>query len=245
MTTTALAVVVLAAGRGTRFPGVASKVLVPLAAKPLLLHVLEQAKELTPSRTIVVVGHGRDAVEAVLRGRDVETAVQGVPLGTGHALMSAASALAGFEGAVLVLNGDVPRLRATTLRRLLARLDDARVGGVILSAVLDDGASYGRVRRGADGRVLGIVEAVDADAATLAIREINVGAYAFRAPLVFAVLAALGSANAQGEIYLTDSVAGLVSRGYLVEAVVLDDPGEARGVNSPADLAMLEANHAG
>jgi len=235
-----LAVVVLAAGRGKRFPGVLSKVLVELDGKPLVGHVLDAVAELRPWRTVVVVGHGKDEVRRRLGGRSLETVDQGEPHGTGHAVQVAGSALGRASCVVLVLNGDVPGVRAVTMRRLVETLEDGTAAAILTAEVEEPGA-YGRIVRRADGRVEAIVEAADATAEILRLREINVGSYAFRAPDVFDVLAQVTDDNAQGEIYLTDVVARLVARGEAVAAVVLDDPVEGSGVNTPEDLDRLRS----
>lgn len=235
------AAVVLAAGRGKRFPGVASKVLVPVAGRALVLRVLDALAPLAPHRVVVVVGHGKEAVREAVAGAGVETVDQGEPRGTGHAVAAAGAVLGEESLDLLVLNGDVPLLRTATLGRLLDELDRATAAAVLLTAVVPDPQAYGRVVRRADGTVRAVVEAADATAEERAIREINVGAYAFRAPEIFAVLAGVGSDNAQGELYLTDAVRALVGRGERVSAVVLDDPLEAQGVNTPAEREALEA----
>ena len=235
-----LAVVVLAAGRGTRFPGVASKVLVELAGRSLLRRVLDAVATLAAERVVVVVGHGKEHVVRALDGTGVETVEQGEPRGTGHAVSAAARRLGDRAYDVVVVNGDVPLLRPETLLRLRATLRAPEVAAGLLTAVVDDPAAYGRIIRRADGGVEAIVEAADASDAELAIREINVGGYALRAPRLFADLAALGTDNVQGECYLTDAVRLLTAAGERVVAVPVGEASEALGVNSAADLAALE-----
>jgi len=234
-----LAAVVLAAGRGTRFPGVPSKVLVELHGRPLVRHVLDALAPLAPERVIVVVGHGKDAVRAALATSGVETVEQGEQRGTGHALLAAAPVLGGEAHDLLVLSGDVPGLRTATLQALLDGL--RRTGAAALAtATVADPARYGRVLRREDGSVAAIVEAADASAEELRVPTINVGAYAFRAPEIFEILAEVGDDNRQGEVYLTDAVARLVGRGLRVEPVELEDPREGMGVNTREELEAME-----
>lgn len=235
-----LAVVILAAGRGKRFPGVPSKVLVSLGGRPLVVRVLETVRELGPARVVVVVGHGAEHVRAALAGHAVEFALQGEPRGTGHAVLAAGALLGLAPSEVLVLNGDVPLLRAETLRRLLKVRRKHDAGCALVSAVVPDAGAYGRIVRRLDGSVGGIVEAADAPRELLAVREINVGAYVFRSPELLEILALTGDRNAQGEIYLTDAVNRLAEQGSPIAALILDDAAEGLGVNSPEELEELE-----
>ena len=227
------AAVVLAAGKGTRFVSERAKVLHPAAGRSLLRWVLESLRPLGLDRVVVVVGHQADAVatEAQAAGLPgLVTVVQAEQRGTGHAVRCAAAALDGID-TVLVVPGDVPLLTAATLQSVL----DAHHGAAtLLSTQLDDPTGYGRVVRGADGRVARIVEHRDASADELAIQEVNTSIYAFALAPLAAQLAALGSANDQGEEYLTDVIAPLVAQG--VDAVC-GDPGAVAGVNDRVQLA--------
>jgi bifunctional UDP-N-acetylglucosamine pyrophosphorylase/glucosamine-1-phosphate N-acetyltransferase len=237
-------VVVLAAGKGTRMRSKQPKVLHRLAGRPMLSHVLETAATLQPRRTVVVTGHGADAVEAVLRSARPEasgpgpaTVRQSPQRGTGHAVQQAAPLLAG-DGTVLVLNGDVPLIAPGTVRALADACGDERL--VLLTTVPDDATGYGRIVRDADGAVRGIVEHKDATEAERAIREIYTGIMAVPGGRLADWLSRLSCDNAQGEYYLTDIVALAVADGVAVIAVETRDPVEVAGVNSPVQLAELE-----
>jgi bifunctional UDP-N-acetylglucosamine pyrophosphorylase/glucosamine-1-phosphate N-acetyltransferase len=231
-----LAVVVLAAGQGKRMHSAQPKVLHRLAGRPLLAHVLEAASALKPRQILVVHGHGGDAVRAAFDGARVEWVEQAKQLGTGHALAQALPKVA--RGAqVLVLNGDVPLVRAETLQRLV---DGARGGLAICTSDLTDATGYGRVVRDARKRVRRIVEHKDASAKELAIREWYAGFLAAPAERLAKWLARLKPSNAQQEYYLTDVVGLAAKDGVAVVAVKAQDPWEVAGVNSRHELALLE-----
>ena len=235
----ALEILVLAAGMGKRMRSDLPKVLHPLAGRPLLAHVLDTARALAPRKIIVVHGHGAEQVRQVFPEKDVDWVLQAEQLGTAHAVTQAMPRI-GTDAEVLVLYGDVPLVSAATLRRLL----DAADGGLaVLTADLDDPATYGRVVRDASGRVKRIVETRDASEAERAIREINAGFYALSAARLARWLKKIDNRNAQKEYYLTDLVAAAVSEGTPVAAVKADHAWEAAGVNSKAELAALERQY--
>ena len=236
---TRLHVVILAAGKGTRMKSAVSKVVHPLAGRPLIDHVVRTGSALAPRTTTVVVGHGADDVRSALSDwPDVRFVVQSPQLGTGHALLQAEPLLAGEQGTVLLLYGDVPLLTVETVQLLLERHRSRRAALTVLTATLADPYGYGRIVR-EDGRVVRIVEERDASAEQHAIREINTGIYALELDGLFDALRALATDNAQGEYYLTDLVAGAVRAGRTVEALCVDDESEVRGVNTRIDLAEL------
>ncbi|MFK3888126.1 bifunctional UDP-N-acetylglucosamine diphosphorylase/glucosamine-1-phosphate N-acetyltransferase GlmU [Sphingomonas sp. NPDC079357] len=233
-----IAVVVLAAGKGTRMKSDLHKVLHPIAGRPMLLHLLATAATVLPERTVVVTGAGREQVEAAVTPLGAKIAVQGEQLGTGHAVMQAREALAGFAGDVLILYGDVPLVRAETMRAMLDRLDaDDAPAVVVLGFRPADAGAYGRliVAEGGD-RLEKIVEFKDADAAERAVTLCNSGLMAARGELLFDLLARLGNDNAAGEYYLTD-VVELSGAAVVVEA----SADEVTGVNSRGELAAVEA----
>ena len=236
-----LAVVVLAAGQGTRMKSARAKVLHELAGRPLLGHVLAAITPLAPARTVVVVGHQAEAVRAAVADADLSFALQAEQHGTGHAVRVARdAALRDFQGEVLILYGDVPLLETATLRSLI---DAHHATGAVLSLLtteLEDPTGYGRIVRDSAGRILRIVEQKDADAPTRALREVNPGIYCVDAAFLFAALDRLEPNNAQGELYLTDVVAQAVASGRRVTSQPVA-PDEVVGVNSRADLAALEA----
>ncbi|MDH4173279.1 MAG: bifunctional UDP-N-acetylglucosamine diphosphorylase/glucosamine-1-phosphate N-acetyltransferase GlmU [Betaproteobacteria bacterium] len=231
-----LAVIVLAAGQGKRMHSALPKVLHPLAGRPLLAHVLDAARTLAPAQVLVVHGHGGTEVRSAFADAGVTWVEQKQQLGTGHALAQALPLVA--RGAqVLVLNGDVPLVRADTLRRLVAA---SAKGLAICTSEHGDAAGYGRVIRGARKRVQRIVEHKDANARELRIREWYAGFMAAPAARLAAWLAKVKPANAQKEHYLTDVIGIAVRDRVLVATVPVEDPWEVAGVNSRHELALLE-----
>ena len=240
------AVVVLAAGEGTRMRSATPKVLHTLAGRSMLAHALATARALDPERVTVVVRHGRDLVVDHLRQVDPEVIVadqDDIP-GTGRAVQVALVALEArgpVDGAVVVMAGDVPLLDAGTLGQLLAAHAADGNGVTLLSTEVVDPTGYGRVVRGADGGVVAIVEDKDADDEQRAIREINTSTYVFDADVLRGALARLGRDNAAGELYLTDVVALAHAEGHRVHALLTDDPVAAEGVNDRVQLAAIRA----
>jgi bifunctional UDP-N-acetylglucosamine pyrophosphorylase/glucosamine-1-phosphate N-acetyltransferase len=234
------AVVILAAGQGTRMRSDTHKVLHPIASRPLLLHLLDRVDALGADKRVVVVGKGREQVEAAIAGRDVAIALQTDQKGTGHAVQQAASALKGYEGPVLILYGDTPFVEAETLRRMLDRLDgDGGPGVVVLASSPADPAKYGRIILGQGDHIARMVEFRDATEEERAIRLCNSGMMAVRAKDLFHWLDKVGNDNAAKEYYLPDVVNIAAAEGR--DAVVIEgDPYETAGVNSRAELAHLE-----
>ena len=234
------AVVILAAGQGTRMRSDTHKVLHPIASRPLLLHLLDCVDALGADKRVVVVGKGREQVEAAIAGRDVTIAVQADQKGTGHAVQQAAEALQGYDGPVVILYGDTPFVRAETLRRMIDRLSGAGTPGiVVLASSPADPLKYGRIILGEGDRIAKMVEYKDATEQERAVRLCNSGMMAVRAKDLFRWLGQVGNDNAAGEYYLPDIVNVAASEGC--EAVVIEgDPYEAAGVNSRAELAHLE-----
>ena len=239
-TQTDFAVVILAAGQGTRMRSDTHKVLHPIAGRPLLLHLLDQVDGLGASERVVVVGKGREQVEAAVAGRDVAIAVQAEQKGTGHAVQQAEAALTDYEGPVLILYGDTPFVEAETLRRMLDRLAAADHPGVVVMAShpADPGA-YGRVILGDGDHIARMVEYRDATEEERAVTLCNSGMMAVRSGDLFRWLGQVGNDNAAGEYYLPDIVNLAAGEGR--SAVVIEgDAYETAGVNSRAELAHLE-----
>jgi len=236
-TTASLVVVVLAAGQGTRMKSALPKVLHPIGGRPLVEHVVTTARALSPESVLVVVRHDRDRVAAAVEAEDVVVVDQDEIPGTGRAVEQALDAIPGFEGDVLVLSGDVPLLEADTLAALIDAHRQSGAAATVLSALLSDGTGYGRVIRDAEGSVERIVEQKDATADEASVTEINAGVYVFRAPALRTQLAFVGTANAQGEKYLTDVVALLRTARELVAAAAAPDAAAALGVNDRVQLA--------
>jgi bifunctional UDP-N-acetylglucosamine pyrophosphorylase/glucosamine-1-phosphate N-acetyltransferase len=234
------AVVILAAGQGTRMRSDTHKVLHPIASRPLLLHLLDRVDALGADCRVIVVGKGREQVEAAIAGRDVSVAFQAEQKGTGHAVQQAAAALEGYGGPVLVLYADTPFVEAETLRRMLDRLDgDGGPGVVVLASCPPDPLKYGRIILGKGDRIAKMVEYKDATEEERAVRLCNSGMMAVRAPDLFRWLGKVGNDNAAGEYYLPDIVNIAAAEGR--EAVMIEgDPYETAGVNSRAELAHLE-----
>lgn len=237
MGATGLAVLVLAAGKGTRMKSRRTKVLHEICGKPMLAYPLAAAAQLGAERLIVVVGRDADQVEAEFAGR-AQFAVQAEQRGTGDAVRVALEKLGPHAGDVLVLYGDTPLLRAETLARMQAKRRETGAPLVILSS---PEPLPGLVVRGADGRVERIVEQTDATPAELAIREGNTGVYLCDGAWLASAVAELAPQNAQGELYLTDVVGIARRRGLAVEAIRLADADEALGVNTRAELARAAA----
>ncbi len=233
------AVVVLAAGQGTRMRSSTPKVLHTLGGRSLLGHVLAAAEPLSARTTVVVVGAGREQVEAHLRDIAPEAlaVVQEQQLGSGHAAEVALAAVPDVEGSVLVLNGDSPLLTTGTLAALVAAHDAAGSVFTVLTAEVDDPTGLGRIVRDERGAPRAIVEQRDATPEQRAIREVNAGVYVANAGTLRRVLAGIGSANSQGEQYLTDALAPLVEGGAPTAAVRADDPDDVLGCNDRRELA--------
>ncbi len=236
-----LAVIILAAGQGTRMKSDLHKVLHPIAGRPMLLHLLSSVAALTPQRQVVVVGAGREQVEKAVAGRNVEVAVQAEQLGTGHAVAQARAALADFDGDVLILYGDVPLVQAQTMQAMIARLhEDDAPACVVLGFRPADPAAYGRIIAVSDGRIGKMVEYKDASEDERKTDLCNSGLMAVRAADLFTLLDRVGNQNAAGEYYLPDIVMLAASDGR-VSAVIEADAAQVAGVNSRSELAAVEA----
>ena len=235
-------VVILAAGKGTRMKSAEPKVLHRAGELPLIEHVLRTADSLHPATTVVVVGHLADRVTAALGKRlGLRFALQQPQLGTGHALLQAEPHLAGATGTLVLLSGDVPLLRPATVKTLIDRHRTSGAAATVLTARVTPPHEYGRIVRDGRGHISAIVEHKDATPAQRAIDEINSGIFAFALEPLFDAVRSLGSANAQGEYYLTDLVGLYRSQGRTVETVVLEDSREVLGVNSRRELADVTA----
>ena len=240
MTDTQLAIVILAAGQGTRMKSSLPKVLHPIGGRPLVAHVISTARDLHAGYIRVVLRHERDRVAEAIDdgGDDLQIVDQDEIPGTGRAVEAALQRLPDdFGGDVLVLSGDVPLLEASQLADLIAAHRASGAAATLLSARMADPTGYGRVVRAADGTVERIVEQKDASPDEVAIDEINAGVYVFRAAQLRAQIGAVGTANVQGERYLTDVIGLLRAAGDLVAASVAPDPRVALGVNDRVQLA--------
>ncbi|MFC4104695.1 bifunctional UDP-N-acetylglucosamine diphosphorylase/glucosamine-1-phosphate N-acetyltransferase GlmU [Micromonospora zhanjiangensis] len=234
-------VVVLAAGEGKRMKSALPKVLHPLLGRTLVGHVLAAAEPLAAEQTVVVVGHGADRVTAHLAevAPSAGTVLQAEQLGTGHAVRVALESVPERAGTVVVINGDVPLLRADTVRALVEAHEAAGAAGTVLAAEVADPTGLGRIVRDEAGRLEQIVEERDATPVQRAVREINAGIYAFDAGRLRAALGKLSTDNDQGEEYLTDVFGLLVGAGEPVAVHVAADATETLGCNDRVELAGL------
>ncbi len=232
---------ILAAGKGTRMKSDKAKVLHEVLTAPMVHHVIDAVIPLHPARIVLVVGHQHEAVREALAGYNVTFALQQEQLGTGHAVLAARHLLPALDAQVLILCGDTPLIRTETLRAMLQ--DHAASGAslTIMTTELDNPTGYGRVLKGVDGGVHGIVEEKDASEAQRRIREINAGIYLVEVAFLFAALDQVGTNNAQGEMYLTDIVGLAVNAGVVVRTFRCADSEETLGVNSPTELALANA----
>jgi len=232
-----LAIIILAAGHGKRMRSQMPKVLQPVGGKPMLWHVVEQAKKLAPDSISVVYGHGGDAVRQRFAGAELNWCLQAERLGTGHAV---AQALPGIDAGatVLVLYGDVPLITQTTLQRMLPALENHAIS--LLSVRLADPRGYGRIIRDDNEQVREIVEENEASPAERAVREVNTGILVAQARDLQRWLNQIGNDNAQGEYYLTDCIRLAVESGGRVRAEECADQDEVMGVNDKCQLAIVE-----
>jgi bifunctional UDP-N-acetylglucosamine pyrophosphorylase / glucosamine-1-phosphate N-acetyltransferase len=233
------AVVILAAGAGTRMKSQLPKVLHPICGMSMLGHVLAAARELDPAELIVVVGHGRHQVASYLAGHapDVQVVVQHRQGGTGHAVRVVTETTGLGQGTVLVTYGDTPLLRGSTLAALAREHAAQDAAATALTTVLADPTGYGRILRDDRGAFIKIVEEADANAEQRAVTEINSGVYAFESSLLADSVKRLPTDNAKGEEYLTDVVAILRAEGHRVGMVTTPDSDEVCGVNDRVQLA--------
>jgi bifunctional UDP-N-acetylglucosamine pyrophosphorylase/glucosamine-1-phosphate N-acetyltransferase len=238
------AVVIMAAGLGTRMKSATPKVLHEIGGRSLVGHAVVTARALAPEHLVVVVGNGRELVEAHLATVDAEvkTAVQEQQLGTGDAVRAGLTAVpADFDGSVVVTSGDVPLLEAATLIELVGEHDKQGNAVTVLTARVPDPTGYGRIIPGEDGTVAGIVEHKDATSEQRQIDEINAGIYVFDAATLRDGLSRITTDNAQGELYLTDVLAIAEQDGKRVGAYETDDAMQTEGVNDRVQLATLRA----
>jgi len=233
-----LAAIILAAGDGTRMLSRIPKVIHSLYGKPLIGHVLDAVRQAGIKRIVVVVGYRSDLVRSQL-GPGVETVVQRSLKGTGHAVAQALPKFKNFHGDLVVLYGDTPLLTSQTVRGLIDARRKEKAPCALLTAQLKEPTGYGRIVRDQTGRIVRIVEDVDATQAERAIEEINVGSYCFQAKALKAALKMVKPAP-NGEFYLTDTVAALVKSGAPIVSAPTRSVGEFLGINTRADLARVQ-----
>jgi bifunctional UDP-N-acetylglucosamine pyrophosphorylase/glucosamine-1-phosphate N-acetyltransferase len=234
-----VAAIVLAAGKGTRMKSDLHKVLHPIAGRPMLAHLLESLDTLAPAKTVVVVGDRSEQLEPLAAEHGGVVVVQEPQQGTAHAVRQAEAALAGFDGDILILFGDVPFVTPGTMRAMLARLADV-AGAVVVASRPSDAKHYGRVDAAPDGTIATMVEYKDASAEQRALTLCNSGLIAVRAADLWPLLARVGKDNAANEYYLPDIVMIAAGDGR-GSAVIEVPPDEVEGINSRAELAAAEA----
>lgn len=215
------------------------KVLQPFLGKPLIVHVLDNLHKAGVSDIHVVVGYRGEMVVETIAGRAGHV-WQREQLGTGHAVMQAESALAGFNGKVIIACGDVPLIRPETFQALVAESGRNRVMAVVLTMVLENPTGYGRIIKDAAGGFARIVEEKDASPDEKKIREVNSGTYVFDKELLFEGLRHINTNNAQGEYYLPDALQHVMASGFTVGTMLMRDPIEGSGVNTSDELLRLE-----
>jgi len=241
----ALAAVILAAGKGSRMKSPIAKVLHPLASKPLLAYVLDTVFALDPERVIVVVGFQSEKVVDQFRDPRIAFVEQKEQKGTGHAVLQAQSALEDFRGDLLVLCGDMPFVKAGTLKNLVACHRETDSHCTLLTLKTGEPKDFGRILRDEEGRVVGIVESRDTTARQKTIDEYNTGVYCFEKDLVFEAIKHIDDNNSQAEYYLTDTIQDIAQNRLTVQSVQTQDAREILGINCEEDLKQAERILAG
>ena len=231
---------ILAAGKGKRMKSDLPKVLHKLDGRYVVDHVIDSARRAGIERHILVIGYQADKVEEALKDRGVEFVLQAKQSGTGHAVMMAEPLLAGFDGDLVVLCGDMPLVRPETIKSLIEERHRLNASAVVLTAILENPSRYGRIVRDEHGFLQAIIEYRDADNNIRKIKEVNTATYCFDWKELKPILKRLDDKNDQGEYYLTDSIAILVNNGRKVGALVAADPAEGLGVNSADELLAAE-----
>jgi UDP-N-acetylglucosamine diphosphorylase/glucosamine-1-phosphate N-acetyltransferase len=238
-----LAITVLAAGKGKRMKKTGmSKVMTILAGKPLIAHVVEQAKKLNPNKIVLIVGHKKESVIDYVNNNfnNVEFAEQTDQFGTGHAVAQTENGFSTYNGDILILSGDVPLLCAETLEKFTEFHYDGKNDLSVLSTFTKEPQDYGRIIRDSNNNFLKIVEEKDANDNEKQIKEINGGVYLVKSKLLFNALKQVQNNNTQNEYYLTDIIEILQKQGYQTGAFAGADINELQGINSPEDLVLAE-----
>ncbi len=236
-----LAIIIMAAGKGTRMKSDLAKVLHKANGRPVIKYVLDKSQTLGPEKIVLIVGHQTDKVKEATKDYPVEWALQEPQLGTGHAIMQAEEPLRSFRGDILILSGDAPLVNIATLRNLIDSHRMENAAATVLTAELKDPSGYGRiVRSGESNTVSRIVEHKDASPQELLVCEINSGIYVFRAEILFNALKKITDKNAQNEYYLTDVFSVCFGNGEKVCAMQTANADEIKGINTIEQLREAE-----
>ncbi len=235
-----LSTIILAAGKGKRMKSDLPKVLHPLHGRAMIHYVIDLAQQIHSERIVLVVGHKKELVVQEVQGRGVDFVEQREQLGTGHAVLQARPLFENYDGAVLVLNGDVPLLSVATIENLFQMHRKEQPVVSMLTAIMDDPTGYGRIIRDANGYVIRNVEEKDASPEIKLIKEVNVGIYIFDAKRLFETLPLVKNDNSQGEYYLPDVIKIFVENGEKVVAVTAENPEETFGINTVEHLRQAE-----
>jgi UDP-N-acetylglucosamine diphosphorylase/glucosamine-1-phosphate N-acetyltransferase len=237
-----LSTIILAAGRGTRMQSDQAKVLHLLSGKPLLDYSLKLSRTIGSERIVVIVGHQAELVRRAFPAPDIVFAEQRPQLGTGHAVLQARDQFSDYMGIILILCGDVPCLKAATVQSLIDRHCAELAAVTVMTTLLDDPGSYGRVITDQGGDVLKIVEARDASDQEKQVREINTGIYCADSRFLFEAVAKIKNDNSQREYYLTDIIEIACKMGHPVRSFIAADCLEVMGINTPEDLETARAH---
>ena len=237
----ALAVAILAAGKGTRMESDLPKVLHKVGGKPMVSHVIQRAVELGAEKIVSIIGYQHELVKETIGNEPTQFAIQLEQLGTGHAVLQCASQLSEFDGSILVLSGDVPLISYDTLQNLLETHNTSATKATLLSAIVEDATGYGRVIRNLQGNLDRIVEHKDANEDELNMNEMNAGIYVFDCKTLFELLPQVGNNNSQGEYYLPDVLSLILDQGGKVAIEKTNNITEIQGVNTIQQLKDLDA----
>jgi len=238
-----LATVILAAGKGTRMKSDLPKVLHIVDDKPMLTHVIGLAKQLNSERIINILGHKKELVIEAIKSENVEYVIQEPQLGTGHAVQQTYPLLKDFDGDILVLSGDVPLLKKSTIEKMLRIHRDADNGATVLTAIFEDPHGYGRVIRKDDNTLDKIIEEKDCNDKQRKIKEINAGIYIFKSRELFPALDKIKKDNKQNEYYLPDALKYIAKSGQSIALHITSEPMEISGVNTVEQLKELNLTY--
>ncbi len=237
-----ISIIILAAGKGVRMKSELPKVMHKIKGKPMIIRVVEITKKLDVKKTVIVVGYKKDIVQKALKNFDsVSFVEQNKQNGTGHAVMMTEREFTDFHGNIVVLPGDVPLLKAKTIKNLIKTHVQNNAAATVLTAKLDNPKGYGRIIRDRDGFVEKIVEQKDATEEEKTVNEINSGIFCFDSKKLFQTLPFINNNNSQNELYLTDTLEIFKNKGYKIAAVVAENPIEISGINSQKQLEKLES----